>query len=373
MSTNKAKLSATTNKKARSAFEATKLGAAQKNIHLYAGVASVCNFLFLICDLLFIQGQTQRLIAAVLRYFFSILLIFMVKKLQRIKTYSAFSATVTVLEATGILIYFFILWLYDSPDFMIQSMGAILAILVVFVVPNRNENMMVLSLATTVAFFAFCYLFMKDIETSNFVAAIAYTVFTVVICAVRAFSSDRYGYQEYETKSRLEQTSTRDYLTNAATRERLEEEARRWMSFCRRQGLPLCLVFVDVDDLKRINDRFGHVVGDIALKEVAALMRRQLRNSDTIARWGGDEFVLLLPNVTLQNAVLLLDRVKTAVNSLLLEGEVSVSCSFGVVQMGPESTYAELLSQADALMYRAKQEGKGRIRCPQDQPEQISH
>jgi len=136
------------------------------------------------------------------------------------------------------------------------------------------------------------------------------------------------------------------------------------MSFCRRQGLPLCLVFVDLDDLKRINDRYGHVMGDIALKEVAALMKKQLRNSDTIARWGGDEFVLLLPNVTLQNAVLLLDRVKAAVNQLTIEGSVPVSCSFGVVQMGPESTYAEMLSQADALMYRAKKNGKGRISVP---------
>ena len=90
-------------------------------------------------------------------------------------------------------------------------------------------------------------------------------------------------------------------------------------------------------------------------------MKKQLRNSDTIARWGGDEFVLLLPNVSLQNAVLLLDRVKNAVNQLTIEGNVSLSCSFGVVQMGPESTYAEMLSQADALMYRAKQSGKGRI------------
>ncbi|MBA4348051.1 MAG: hypothetical protein C0413_04285 [Clostridiales bacterium] len=131
--------------------------------------------------------------------------------------------------------------------------------------------------------------------------------------------------------------------------------------FLPKQKLPLCLVFVDVDDLKRINDRYGHVIGDIALKEIATLMKKQLRNSDTIARWGGDEFVLLLPNVTLRNALLLLDRVKTAVNQLVIEGIVTVSCSFGVVQMGPESTYSEMLSQADALMYQAKRNGKGRI------------
>ena len=105
-------------------------------------------------------------------------------------------------------------------------------------------------------------------------------------------------------------------------------------------------------------------MGDVALKEIAGLMHTQLRNSDTIARWGGDEFVLLLPNVTLQNALLLLDRVKSAVNSLTLDGGVTVSCSFGVVQMGTQSTYAELLAKADAMMYRAKNAGKGKISYP---------
>jgi diguanylate cyclase (GGDEF)-like protein len=202
------------------------------------------------------------------------------------------------------------------------------------------------------------------IEPREYIAAVVYTVLAIIICAVKTIGNNRYAEQEFFERSRLEQTSTRDYLTHAATRERLEEEARRWMNFCRRQGLPLCLVFVDVDDLKRINDRYGHAMGDAALKEIANLMHTQLRNSDTIARWGGDEFVLLLPNVTLQNALLLLDRVKSAVKSLTLDGGVTVSCSFGVVQMGAHSTYAELLAEADAMMYRAKNGGKGRISYP---------
>jgi diguanylate cyclase (GGDEF)-like protein len=95
-------------------------------------------------------------------------------------------------------------------------------------------------------------------------------------------------------------------------------------------------------------------------------MRAQLRNSDTIARWGGDEFVLLLPNVTLQNAVLLLDRVKNAINALTLDEGASVSCSFGVVQMRTDSTYQEMLAQADTMMYRSKKNGKGRIAYQDD-------
>lgn len=369
MFTNEEKLIAAERKNSRSVYEATKLSAAQKNIHVFAVVASVGNFLFLVCDMIFIQGQTERLISAVLRYVFSILLILMIRKLQRIQSFARFSAVVSLLEAIGVVLFFFILRLYNKPNFMIQSMGMILAILAIFIVPNRCGNMMALSITFSVTFYAVWFIFMKGVDQTDFIAAVFYSVLTIVICAVRSIGTDRTAQQEFDKRAELEQASTRDYLTNAATRERLEEESRRWMSFCRRQGLPLCLVFVDLDDLKRINDRYGHVMGDIALKEVAALMKKQLRNSDTIARWGGDEFVLLLPNVTLQNAVLLLDRVKAAVNQLTIEGSVSVSCSFGVVQMGPESTYAGMLSQADALMYHAKRNGKGRISYPEAQDE----
>lgn len=362
-------MAASERKTARAKFEATKLDAAQKNIHVYAGIVSIYNFLFLICDIFFIHAQSGRLITAISRYCFSIIVIVIVRTLQRVRSFTAFSAVVSGLEAMAILQFFTVLWFYEEPNFMIQTLGMILMILVMFIVPNRNEYMLAISVIATSAFFLFFYFIKKNIIPSEFFAAMAYAALTIVLCAIRAFSAERYALVQFLARSRLEQTCTRDYLTNAATRERLEEEARRWMNFCRRQGLPLCLVFVDVDDLKRINDQYGHATGDVALKEIARLMQTQLRNSDTIARWGGDEFILLLPNVTLQNAVLLLDRVKSAVCQMTLEGGITVSCSFGVVQMGPESTYAQLLSEADAMMYRAKQGGKGKISFPNQQME----
>jgi diguanylate cyclase (GGDEF)-like protein len=291
-----------------------------------------------------------------------VLLILMIRKLQRSHTFSGFSAIVTVLESLGILLFFSVLQFYDSPNFMIQAMGMGLTILIIFVVPNRWENMLVLAIVSSSAYFLVAYFYMGQVIARELIASVFFVTLTIVLCAVKSIGTDRYARRAFLEKSRLELASARDFLTNAATRERLEEEARRWMNFCRRQGLPLCLVFADVDDLKRINDRFGHAMGDKALREVAAIMRSQLRNSDTIARWGGDEFVLLLlPNVTLQNAVFLLDRVKNAVEQLKLEGGVSVSCSFGVVQMGANSDYIQMLSAADAMMYQSKQSGKGKV------------
>lgn len=106
VSTNQFKQTAAARKQARATFEATKLDAAQKNIHAFAGIASIGNFLFLVCDLFFIHGQTERMIAGITRYCFSILLIVMVRKLQRIKTFAAFSAVVSALQTAAIILFF---------------------------------------------------------------------------------------------------------------------------------------------------------------------------------------------------------------------------------------------------------------------------
>jgi diguanylate cyclase (GGDEF)-like protein len=346
---------------ARSAYQANKLHAAQRNIHVLTSIASVVNFLFLVCDLMFIQGRTERIIIAIVRYAFSVLLIVMIRVLQRVRTYAVFTALITILEAASLVVFLFVLRLYETPDFMIQTLGILFSILLIFIVPNRKGNQLALSFAGTLAYFAMAFFCIPNIALSELVASIFYALLMITLCSVAIFGNDAYALKEFTARRRLEQTSSTDFLTNAATRARLEDEARRWMSFCRRQGLPLCLVFVDVDNLKRINDQYSHAAGDAVLKRIAELMQNQLRSSDTIARWGGDEFVLLLPNVSLQNAVLLLDRVKQAVTQIEVENVGSISCSFGVVEMGPESTYQQLLADADTLMYQSKKNGKGRV------------
>lgn len=348
-------------KSARDAYNENKLRAAQRSIHILIAIASVVNFLFLVCDLIYIDEQTGRLTAAIARYTFSILLILMTRVLQNVRSFSSFSAIVTALESLSVVLYLYVLWQYDSPQFMIQSMGMISSILVFFIVPNRNWNMLALSICGTAAYFVMSFFCFPELSLKELVVAIIYSSLTILLCAVTVFSNERYTFREFIAKTRLEQTSTTDFLTNAATRARLEEEARRWMSFCRRQGLPLCMVFADVDNLKYINDHFGHAAGDVVLKQLAELMKTQLRNSDTIARWGGDEFVLLLPNVSLNNAMLLLDRIKQAVSQINLNNGVTISCSYGVVEMGPESTYQQMLTEADALMYRSKRSGKEKL------------
>ncbi|MEA5047424.1 MAG: GGDEF domain-containing protein [Eubacteriales bacterium] len=350
-------------------YGAYRLRNAQNYIHILVIITSVLNLLFIICDINFIEEQTPRLLTAIIRYSYSVLLIVIGGVLSRTKSYRCYTILISALEAIGVAISFYVIVQYDSPNFMIQSMGLMALLLIIFLVPNRKSCQIPLAVVTLLGFYILTYTRIPGISLNELAASVSYSLVVSTICAISSFHSEKNQLKEFITKTRLEQISTTDFLTNTANRFRLEEEADRWMNFCRRQKLPLCLVFVDVDNLKQINDAYGHSAGDGVLITLAGVMQAQLRNSDTIARWGGDEFVLLLPNVSLNNAVNLLERLKTVVTETKFFEGISVTCSYGVVEMKEGSSFQTLLAEADALMYSGKKDGKDKISFSDQNPE----
>ena len=343
------------------AYGAYKLRIAQNYIYVLAIFASVFSVLLIVFDLKNISDQTARLVIAVVRYAYAVLLIFVGGWLTRLKSYRTYTYLVSALELCSIFISLYVLSNYQSPNFLIQSMGLVATILILFLVPNRKGLQLGLSLLAALSFYGLSLWCRVAATINEMLASVVYTLVAITLCTISSFHNEKNQLGEFISKTRLEQLSTTDFLTNTANRFRLEEEADRWMNFCRRQKLPLCLVFVDVDNLKQINDTYGHVAGDSVLVLLSTLMQKQLRNSDTISRWGGDEFVLLLPNVSLKNAISLLERLKASVLKTDFGVGVNVTCSYGVVEMGEESTFQSLLREADELMYSGKREGKDRI------------
>ena len=343
-------------------YSAYKLRTAQNYIYMLAIVVSVLNLLLIVYDINCIETQTARLITAAVRYVYSVLLILVSGWLTRTSDYREYAISVSIMELGFVVINLYVLSQYTTPNFLIHSMGTIATMLVVFLVPNRKDLQLTLAVVAAVSFYTYCFINLKVNSVSDITASVTYSVMAIIICTISNSISEKNRLREFVAKNRLEQMSTMDFLTNTANRFRLEEEADRWMSFCRRQKLPLCLVFVDVDNLKQMNDTFGHAAGDSVLITLAHLMQSQLRNSDTIARWGGDEFVLLLPNVSLKNAVTLLERLKSAVSTANFGEKIQVTCSYGVVEMDETSSFQSLLRKADALMYTGKRDGRNRIR-----------
>lgn len=153
----------------------------------------------------------------------------------------------------------------------------------------------------------------------------------------------------------------RDALTRIANRYRLEQALDEECERARRFRQPLTLIAMDLDDFKPINDCHGHARGDAALVEVVEQVRRCLHAQHLLARWGGDEFVVVLPATGLEEGVQLAERIRLSLAELSPVGECRLSMSYGVVQWQPDDDRRTLLARADQALYRAKASGKNAI------------
>jgi diguanylate cyclase (GGDEF)-like protein/PAS domain S-box-containing protein len=153
----------------------------------------------------------------------------------------------------------------------------------------------------------------------------------------------------------------RDALTRVANRYRLEKTLQQECERARRFREPLALIAMDLDDFKPINDRHGHAQGDAALIEVSERIQGRLRDQDLLARWGGDEFVVVLPQTTLEGARDIASGIQQAVADIALVGDCQLTMSYGVVQWQEGEDQRDLLARADKAMYQAKAAGKNVI------------
>jgi len=161
---------------------------------------------------------------------------------------------------------------------------------------------------------------------------------------------------------RLRADADLDSLTGLANRRRfrvaLSREVERW----RRYRVPCALLMLDIDHLKSVNDKFGHPVGDMVIRQIAQTLREVSRNNDTAARLGGEEFGLLLAGVDLEHAVAAAERLRVVLDAKRVEGVGSVTVSIGVAGC-PENATSErmLYSASDGALYVSKNSGRDRV------------
>jgi diguanylate cyclase (GGDEF)-like protein/PAS domain S-box-containing protein len=160
----------------------------------------------------------------------------------------------------------------------------------------------------------------------------------------------------------LEKMATTDPLTGLANRRALTDRMAEEVSRCGRYGAPLAVAMIDLDNFKRINDTYGHDVGDRVLKTVAQIISQQTRSADMAARFGGEEFCVLLPNVRLPEAAAAMERIRSAVAADRMEPKVTVSIGVAASPPAPCDAHA-LFLHADEALYQAKANGKNCVLC----------
>ena len=161
----------------------------------------------------------------------------------------------------------------------------------------------------------------------------------------------------------------RDPLTNVSNRRYFERALGKMINEANSTGTPLCLVMADLDHFKRINDTFGHQVGDDVLRYFASLMMKNVKGQDLVARYGGEEFAIVFPSTSAANAnrviTNIMGQLDTA-NLVISRGKNPlgrVTSSFGIAQLKPGEAADQLIQRADARLYQAKHAGRNRAVC----------
>jgi diguanylate cyclase (GGDEF)-like protein/hemerythrin-like metal-binding protein len=192
--------------------------------------------------------------------------------------------------------------------------------------------------------------------------AVVLTYFVAMQRQLGAESHITVKRHEAEVRARdLARQADTDALTGVLNRHGFNTMISRELARARRHTQPLAVVILDIDHFKQVNDRHGHAAGDQVLEGLARILESHVRESDLVARWGGEEFVVIAPMTGIDGAANLAEKIRALLESTDLGPEGPVTASFGVAELKPDDTVEALLHRADEALYRAKTGGRNRV------------
>lgn len=199
--------------------------------------------------------------------------------------------------------------------------------------------------------------FTKEVEKTFIINLLISLLVTAIIIVIILYTINSYN-------RKLEKLASYDSLTHLPNRRSFNEYFVKSLKLFRRDKNPRSIIFLDIDNFKLINDNYGHLVGDYVLKRIAIILNIQIRDCDTISRWGGEEFLILLNNSNLEQSIEVAQKLKNSFeNDVELSSYVKdgVTASFGVTSYKEKDTIEKIIARADHALYRAKNSGKNRV------------
>jgi diguanylate cyclase (GGDEF)-like protein len=207
----------------------------------------------------------------------------------------------------------------------------------------------------------------RDVRLGSEVGALGYMTDPTDLDLLRARARTLLELKRYLDS--CQEAAFTDHLTGLANRRRFERQLEREVARTERYGHPFCLLLVDIDDFKDVNDTYGHEAGDEVLRRVANVIQSGTRGIDTGARIGGDEFAVILPETPLARGMEVAERLRSAIAALDGEPHGPVTASLGVAELPAcARTQDELRAAADGALYEAKRAGRDRAACANPAP-----
>jgi len=207
------------------------------------------------------------------------------------------------------------------------------------------------------------YIVYQEDKTLNYIqnTFILYLVLTFFISLFFSMLLILYYRSQQKSAKALKILATTDPLTKIANRHKLNMVMDILIHRSQRYNLPLSIIFFDIDSFKKINDKLGHETGDEILVELSALVTSTIRSADLLARWGGEEFIILLPETNHAQARELAEKLRKIISEHHFVITAKLTCSFGVTQLRKEDDEASLLKRVDTALYSAKDSGRNRV------------
>jgi diguanylate cyclase (GGDEF)-like protein len=199
---------------------------------------------------------------------------------------------------------------------------------------------------------------------SPFGLSAVHTFNVVIVFGMASYVASYYHGVVRRAERRLVQLAMCDSLTGLANRRHLIGQADKEMARARRTGEPIALIIADIDQFKKINDQYGHEAGDRVIAQAGRLMQQLCRTEDVVARWGGEEFLLLLPMTGVGAATEMAERIRAAIQASPVDHagqQIPFTLSLGVAALRVDATLDASIARADRALYQSKAQGRNRV------------
>lgn len=256
---------------------------------------------------------------------------------------------------------------------VLNSILLLIAVLFSFYLSSRkeiyNKKVFVVTSLTIVAVFLYGFISLKYfyLETNLFFSLLV-IIFSIMFTVINyQLSLSKYNQKLIEETKKLYNEANCDTLTTLLNRRGFDEQYRKYKEIIAKtnSSQSACLAVIDLDHFKSVNDTYGHDIGDIVLQKFGKLLKEHLRDIDVPARWGGEEFVILLRNTTIDESIIVLNRVRELCEQMQIQtpqGQLTVTISIGVTHIEDLSETIDLyVKKADIGLYQAKQSGRNRV------------
>lgn len=325
-------------------------------------ILGIIFMLFIIPDYYFITAEKNISTIIVIRSAVMLMLILLYYKIKKIKDdYTVLPSLITICEIVFTIAYLIIISQYESIDFFMKSFDLIIILLAIFLLPNKWKNMMFASLFITISFFLYAFANRENIYNLHIYAGIVYTIIIFLFNSIISYRTCYYRRVNYIKDKELQRLSHTDSLTGLYNRAKFNEEFEKLLNIYKRYKTPVSIILLDFDDFKYINDNYGHIAGDKVIVETITLINSIIRKTDIFARWGGEEFVILLSNTNKNKAEEFAERIRMIIENYKFAIPIKSTCSFGVTQLEENDDINSIFNRADKLMYLAKKTGKNKV------------